>query len=109
LARSAELHCLYRCFFRGVEGNCFSRALIRVYDGHMPQQMTEIMYAARYNLSIYAYCLMTNHIHLVAAPADETALGKALRDAHTLYALYFNTRTTLSGHVKIVSQLSLRA
>jgi putative transposase len=56
-------------------------------------------YAAQYNLSIYAYCLMTNHIHLVAVPADETALGKALRDAHTVYAMYFNTRTALSGHV----------
>lgn len=56
-------------------------------------------YAVQYNLSIYAYCLMTNHIHLVAVPADETALGKTLRDAHTVYAMYFNTRTALSGHV----------
>jgi len=56
-------------------------------------------YAAQYNLSIYAYCLMTNHIHLVAVPGDEIALGKAPRDAHTVYAMYFNTRTALSGHV----------
>ena len=56
-------------------------------------------YAAQYNLSIYAYCLMTNHVHLVAVPGDDMALGKALRDAHTVYAMYFNTRTALSGHV----------
>ena len=56
-------------------------------------------YAAQYNLSVYAYCLMTNHIHLVAVPGDELTLGKALRDAHTVYAMYFNTRTALSGHV----------
>ncbi len=56
-------------------------------------------YAAKHNLSIYAYCLMTNHIHLVAVPGDELALGHALRDAHTVYAMYFNTRTQLTGHV----------
>jgi len=47
----------------------------------------------------YAYCLMTNHIHLVVVPGDEVALGKALRDTHTVYAMYFNTCTALSGHV----------
>ena len=56
-------------------------------------------YAAPYNLSVYAYCLMTKPIHLVAVPGDELTLGKALRDAHTVYAMYFNTRTALSGHV----------
>ena len=56
-------------------------------------------YALQYNLSIYAYCLMTNHIHLVVVPGDEVALGKALRDTHTVYAMYFNTCTALSGHV----------
>ena len=54
-------------------------------------------YALQYNLSIYAYCLMTNHIHLVVVPGDEVALGKALRDTHTVYAMYFNTRTAFSG------------
>ncbi len=54
-------------------------------------------YAAQYHLSIYAYWPMTNPIHLVAEPANETALGKALRDAHTVYAMYFNARTALSG------------
>lgn len=56
-------------------------------------------YAGKYDLAIYAYCLMTNHIHLVAVPGTETSLGCALRDAHTVYAMYFNTRTALSGHV----------
>ena len=56
-------------------------------------------YVTRHNVSIYAYCLMTNHVHLVAVPGDEASLGKALRDAHTVYAMYFNTRTALSGHV----------
>jgi putative transposase len=54
---------------------------------------------ARHGLAIQAYCLMTNHIHLVAVPRSEYSLGKALHDAHTAYALYFNGRTMQSGHL----------
>ncbi|HOV72865.1 MAG TPA: transposase [Candidatus Hydrogenedentes bacterium] len=56
-------------------------------------------YASRYGLSVWAYCLMSNHIHLIVVPEREESLGLALRDAHTVYALRFNSRTGLSGHV----------
>ena len=36
----------------------------------------------RAGLQVYAYCLMTNHIHLVAVPLAEPALSRTLRDAH---------------------------
>jgi putative transposase len=56
-------------------------------------------YARKRGLAIWAYCLMSNHVHLVVVPEREEALGKGLRDAHTVYAIYFNGRTRLSGHV----------
>jgi len=56
-------------------------------------------YCEKRGLSIWAYCLMTNHIHLVAVPAKEASMSEAMRDTHTVYAMYFNTRTQLSGHV----------
>jgi len=56
-------------------------------------------YAEKRGLSVWAYCLMTNHIHLVAVPDREESLGQALRDAHTVYAMYFNSRTGQCGHV----------
>lgn len=56
-------------------------------------------YSEKRGLDIWAYCLMTNHIHLVAVPKTEAALGFAMRDTHTVYAMYFNSRTQLSGHV----------
>ena len=56
-------------------------------------------YADRQGLAVWAYCLMGNHIHLVAVPEREESLGRALRDAHTVYAMHFNGRTGLSGHV----------
>lgn len=56
-------------------------------------------YAERHGLAVWAYCLMSNHIHLVAVPAREESLGLSLRDTHTVYAMYFNTRTQQTGHV----------
>ncbi len=56
-------------------------------------------YAAEHGLKIWAYCLMTNHLHLVAVPERERSLGLALHDAHSVYALYFNSRYKLSGHL----------
>ena len=56
-------------------------------------------YSNRYGLDVWGYCLMTNHIHLVVVPQHETALSNALRDTHTVYAMYFNSRTQSNGHV----------
>jgi len=33
-------------------------------------------YAKKYNVDILAYCLMTNHIHLVAVPGTEEGLKR---------------------------------
>lgn len=57
------------------------------------------LYCDKRGLAVWAYCLMTNHIHLVVVSEEEASLGQALRDAHTVYAMYFNERTQLSGHV----------
>lgn len=56
-------------------------------------------YATQHGLAVWAYCLMPNHIHIVAVPEREKSLAAALRDAHTAYALYFNARTSQIGHV----------
>jgi len=56
-------------------------------------------YADRYGLSVYAYSLMTNHVHLVAVPSTEAALACALRDAHAAYASYVNRTQGVSGHL----------
>jgi putative transposase len=58
-----------------------------------------IQYATKYGLSIWAYCLMTNHIHLVAVPSNEKSMGFALRDTHQTYALCVNRRLSRTGHM----------
>lgn len=45
-------------------------------------------YARRYSLKLWAYCLMTNHVHLLVAPELENSMAYALgRGAHALCAL----------------------
>lgn len=52
-----------------------------------------------YHLSILGFCLMSNHVHLVAVPRRADAMGLALRNAHGRYASYLNALEGNSGHV----------
>jgi putative transposase len=50
-------------------------------------------------VSILGYCLMANHVHLVAVPAKEDSLSILLRRVHGRYAQYYNAHTGRSGHL----------
>ena len=39
-------------------------------------------YAERHGVAIWAYCLMSNHVHFVAVPTAADSLGRKYRDAH---------------------------
>ena len=56
-------------------------------------------YARKYGLSVWAYCLMSNHVHFVAVPASEDALGRSFRDSHQAYSSWLNRRLGESGHL----------
>lgn len=56
-------------------------------------------YAALHGVRIWGYCLMTNHVHLIAVPLRAEALARALRGVHTVYAMQYNTRHSVSGHL----------
>ena len=44
----------------------------------------------RYHVEIWAYCLMPDHVHLIAVPASEDGLRKAVGEAHRRYTRYIN-------------------
>lgn len=48
---------------------------------------------------LLAWCLMTNHVHLVALPEREDSLAILLRRVHGRYAQYFNARQGRVGHL----------
>ncbi len=52
-----------------------------------------------YSLEIAGYCLMTNHVHLIAIPHTEDALAKAVGRTHYLYTQYINRLHGRSGHL----------
>ncbi len=55
--------------------------------------------AERYQLQIWAYCLMPNHIHLLVVPERPRSLSGALGRTHADYARHFNLQHRRSGHV----------
>jgi putative transposase len=55
-------------------------------------------YSQKHQLEILAYCLMTNHIHLVAVPGTEKSLQQVLKPLHMRYAQRINRRNRWKGH-----------
>jgi len=56
-------------------------------------------YSAKYGAQVLAYCLMTNHIHVVVIPEKEHALEKVFRPLHTRYAQRINRLKKWKGHL----------
>lgn len=65
----------------------------RLYHATMAQWCT------RWGVSIWAYCLMPNHIHLIATPAAADGLHRALGAAHRRYSRHINFRQGWRGYL----------
>jgi putative transposase len=61
-------------------------ALLREWCGH-------------WKVEIWAYCLMPNHVHLLAVPMAEDALRRAIGEAHRRYTRRVNFREGWRGHL----------
>ena len=53
----------------------------------------------QYGLDVHGYCLMANHVHLIAVPLTRTAMAKAVGQAHWIYSQYFNDMYGRCGHL----------
>lgn len=56
-------------------------------------------YAQKHHLQIWAYCLMSNHIHLLAVPETETALARGIGLTNQVYTQYLNRKLHHSGRL----------
>jgi REP element-mobilizing transposase RayT len=52
-----------------------------------------------HGVALIGYCLMSNHVHLVAIPTKGEGLAEALKQIHGRYACYWNVAHQSSGHV----------
>ena len=56
-------------------------------------------YATRSGVRVAAYCLMTNHVHLVVIPKNSKSLGEAIGTTHGHFASLFNEKYRTQGHL----------
>lgn len=51
----------------------------------------------KYECELHAYCLMTNHVHLLLTPHESNGCSMMMRDLGRTYVRYFNRRHGRSG------------
>ena len=56
-------------------------------------------YGEKWDLDIWAYCLMENHVHILAVPRTEESLAKGMGGTNLVYTQYINRRYERSGRL----------
>jgi len=56
-------------------------------------------YCTRHGVSVLAYCLMTDHVHVIVVPPRQDALENVFRPLHTRYAQHVNRARKWKGHL----------
>ena len=56
-------------------------------------------YAVLHELRIWAYCLMTNHVHFVVVGRRADSLARAIGTSHRVYARRLHAREGWTGHL----------
>jgi putative transposase len=91
-----------RLFFPGVAAHVIQRGVNRVacfraeadylvYLSHLR------ILSAHHGCAVHAYCLMTNHVHLLLTPTTEGSCTALMRDLGRRYVPYFNRRHERTG------------
>ena len=53
----------------------------------------------KFEVRVLCYCLMTNHVHLLAVPETTDGLARAIGEAHRRYTLHINRCAGASGYL----------
>jgi len=56
-------------------------------------------YSEVYQTKVHSYCLMSNHIHFISTPAEESGLSKMFKNVHMRYSQYKNLEKRRLGHL----------
>ena len=54
-------------------------------------------YSGKYALDIWAYCLMSNHVHFICVPGQEDSLARTFNLLHMRYSQYLNRRRKMGA------------
>lgn len=56
-------------------------------------------FAEKFGMSIWAYCLMGNHVHLIAVGRDRHSIARALGNTHRACSRVQNRECSVTGHL----------
>lgn len=72
-----------------------------IHLADMSERMDEILVRPRKTtlVSIGAYCLMSNHYHLLLKEVNDGGITKFMQKLGTAYAMYFNTKNDRTGNL----------
>ena len=56
-------------------------------------------YCEEFKLEVWAYCLMTNHVHLLVVPKRDNALAQGIGRTNLMYTQYVNREYQRSGRL----------
>ncbi len=65
----------------------------RAYLDFMAQELN------RFGVDVLAWCLMTNHAHLIVVPKDSTLMARAIGEAHRRYTRMKNFSEGVRGYL----------
>lgn len=57
------------------------------------------IYSRIWSIDIWAYCLMPNHIHILAVPKKEESLAKGIGTTNLVYTQYINRKYNRAGRL----------
>ncbi|TXC85949.1 transposase [Metabacillus litoralis] len=93
----------HRPWYKGAIYHTFSRGNRRgdlFLDDADRQKYFSLLLETRklYPYTLHSYCLMTNHTHLLIE-TDQHHIGLIMKNINFRYAIYFNKKYNLEGHV----------
>ena len=93
-ARVKSASGIYHVMFRGVNRQDI------FHDDEDRRRFLEIFkkYKKKMALKVYAWCLMSNHVHFLLKEGEE-GIGSTMKRVGVSYALYYNWKYRTSGHL----------
>jgi putative transposase len=73
-----------------------------IFEGDRTRHMyldLVLQYARRFEMAVWGYCLMANHVHLIVLGEDRWSISKAVGIAHRLYSWRRNREAGVTGHL----------
>lgn len=77
-------------------GNRRQTTFFRAFDYEVYRQLLAEQ-CQKESVAVWTYCLLPNHVHLIAVPSSESSLARAVGEAHRRYTTMVNRREGWTG------------